>query len=112
LISTSQLKVGVDAQSIWVSDGREPAFVAVQRDYLYARNVSLRQLISRTYSIDEYEVDGNMPWLDRPRYNVELRAPKNVSMEQFVAQLLKQRFNLELVVRPTVRASQPTGMDL
>lgn len=112
VIAISQLQVPAGARSIWLSEGNEPAFVAVQKDYLYARNVSLRQLISRAYAIDEFNVDGNLPWLDRPRYNVELRAPQNVSIEQLVAQLLKQQFNLELVVRPTVRARQSTGLDL
>lgn len=113
VISTSQLHVPAGTRAIWRSDTAGPSFFAAQDRYVYARNVSLRQLISHAYGVDDREVQGNLPWLDRPLYNVELRGPANTEIghRQLVAELLKKQFNVELIVRPTAQVKQSDGLN-
>lgn len=113
VITTSQIHVAAGAQSITPTNDSGPAYFAAHDDYVFARNVSLRQLISHAYDIDEYDVKGNLPWLDHPRYNVELRAAPDAPVDhrQLIADLLKRQFNLELIVRPTLGRHEPSGLD-
>jgi bla regulator protein blaR1 len=106
VISTSHIHVAAGAKSIWPTRGG-PSFFTAEDGFIYARNVSLRELISHTYGVDVHEVDGPLLWLDRARYDLELRMPANESKEWLVADLLKQRFNLELVVRPNPHVMRP-----
>lgn len=110
VISRSEIHVPAGAKSIWPTRGG-PSFFTEQAGFVYARNLSLRELISHTYAVDVHEVDGRFEWLDRPRYDLELRVPSNASKERLVAELLKQRFNLELVVRPTLHSKKATGLE-
>lgn len=105
VIATSTLTVAVGARSIRVSEAPEPGFVTTGNDSIYARNVSLRELIGAAYAIDPHDVKGDQRWLDLPRYDIELRAPydRPVDARALVAELLDQQFNLELIVRPTIR---------
>jgi len=112
VVSASQLQVAAGTRAIWRSDDAGPSFIAVRDSYVYARNVSLRQLISHAYGVDDHDVQGDLPWLDRPRFNVELRAPDDSEIDhrELVAGLLKEQFNLELIVRPTARVRQTAGL--
>lgn len=103
LVSVPELRVPAGVRAIHRSDEAGPTFFAARDSYVYARNVSLRQLISHAYDIDDRDVKGNLPWLDRPLYNVEMRAPANAAIghRELVAELLKEQFNLDLIVRPT-----------
>jgi bla regulator protein BlaR1 len=101
VFAPSDLTVAAGARSIQLSRAGEPTVTVVHDDYIYARNVSLRELISQAYSVHGRGIRSDDRSLDYPRYNVELRAPRNGSgdQRQLVADLLKQ-FNLELIVRP------------
>lgn len=101
VIATSELRVAAGASSIEPSGGEDPTFTVVQDDYVYARNVSLRELVSEVYSVHPREVRSHSRALDYPRYDIELRAAKEGSGDPrlLVAELLKRQFNLELVVR-------------
>lgn len=105
VIATSDLRVAAGARSIHMSKPNEPTIVVVHDDFVYARNVSIRELISHVYSVQVREVTSYDEGLDYPRYDVELRTARDGQddQRQLVADLLKRRFNLELVVRPTPR---------
>jgi beta-lactamase regulating signal transducer with metallopeptidase domain len=104
VIATSQLDVAAGTRSIRVSDQHGPTFINTKDDHVYARNVSLRELISRAYAIDAHDVFGDSRMLDAPRYNIDLRSPagSSFSHRQLVVDLLDQQFNIQLTVRPTV----------
>jgi bla regulator protein blaR1 len=106
VISTSQLSVAAGTRSIRVSERSGPAFVNAVDDHIYARNVSLRELIGHAYEVAARDVRGDYSRLDTIRYDVDLRSPAGTALDyrQLVAELLDQQFNIELVVRPAVRA--------
>lgn len=106
IVSTHGIHVNAGARVIEVSRAREPAFVVMEKDFLYARNVSLRQLISDVYAVNLRNVSGSEQWLDRSRYDIELAAAADASMDAraLVADLLRQRFNIDLIVRPALTA--------
>ena len=103
IISMAGIRVTAGARSIQLSDAHQPPFVIMDEGYLYARNVSLRQLISDVYSVNVRNVAGT-EWLDRSRYDIELAASSDSQMNarELVADLLRQRFNLDLIVRPSL----------
>ncbi|HKE93077.1 MAG TPA: M56 family metallopeptidase, partial [Povalibacter sp.] len=111
IVATSALQVVAGAHSIQESRPDELTFVVVRDDYVYARNVSLRELISEVYAVHAREVMGYDRGLDYPRYDVALRAPRSGESDhrQLVADLLKRQFNVELVVQPTLRAVRTPG---
>jgi beta-lactamase regulating signal transducer with metallopeptidase domain len=104
VVATSELKVAAGASSIQLSKAGERSFIVMQGDYVYARNVSLRELVSEAYSVHPYDVRSQSRMLDAPRYDIELRAPSGGASDpqRLVAALLEQQFNLELVVRSTL----------
>ncbi len=101
IVATSELKVSAGARSIQRSDADEPGFVVVQKDYVYASNVSMRELISQVFSVENRQVRAYGRELDYPRYDIELRATQGdlSDARHLVADALKQQFNLELIVR-------------
>lgn len=106
LVMTSAVTVAAGARSIRVSEAAGPTYIIVHDDYVYGRNVSLRELIGGAFSVRANDVAGAVRWLDQPRYDIELAAPRGGATDhrQLVADLLEQQFNVELIVRPTVRA--------
>lgn len=106
VVATSALQLAQGVDSVEVSTSG-PAYVVVQDDYIYARNTSLRELISHVYAVHVSEVRGHEISLDHPRYDIALRSPVSTAADNrvLVAELLKRRFNLELVVRPQVRTA-------
>ena len=103
IIPMGGIRVTAGVRSIELSEAYQPPFVIMDEGYLYARNVSLRQLISDVYSVNERNVAGT-EWLDRSRYDIELAASSDSQMNarELVADLLRQRFNLDLIVRPSL----------
>jgi bla regulator protein BlaR1 len=101
VVATSSLNVAAGASSIRLSAVNAPSLIVVRDDYVYARNVSLRELISTAYGVPAYEVGGDEVALDRSRYDVTLRAPVGSVIEQreLVTSLLKEQFNLEVIAR-------------
>ena len=93
------------ARSLRISDGSGPAFVAAEGDHVYARNVSLRELIGHSHGIRVRDVMGRYRWLDQPRYDVELRSADGMAdPRKLVAALLSEQFNIELIEQPFVAA--------
>ncbi|HVF15801.1 MAG TPA: M56 family metallopeptidase [Steroidobacteraceae bacterium] len=106
VIATSNLTVAAGTRSIRISDRSGPAFINTGEDHVYARNVSLRELISHAYAVRERDVKGDPRRLDHTRYHVDLRLPAGaaVDLRVLVADLLDQQFNLELIASPTQHA--------
>lgn len=104
VISTGTIAVTPGAHLLQVSGSTDASFIVLRDDYLYARNVSMRELISDVYAVSVREVSSDGTWLDQPRYDVELRAPvgHQADQRQLVADLLDRQFNIELRVNPTV----------
>jgi bla regulator protein blaR1 len=105
VIATSQLKVAAGTRSIRISEHTDPTFINADGDHVYARNVSLRELIGHAYAIDADDVFGDRRVLDHTRYNVDLRSPagSGVGHRELVVDMLAEQFNIQLIVRPTVR---------
>lgn len=101
IVATSELRLSAGARSIQRSSANEPGFVVVQEDYVYASNVSMRELISRVFSVESRQIRGYGRSLDYPRYDIELRATQGdlTDARRLVTDALKQQFNLELIVR-------------
>ena len=106
VIAASDLQVARGAHSIAPSADGQPGYVVVHDDYVYARNVSMRELISEVYGVPLRGVSSTTLGLDFPRYDIELRAEQGSGQDQreLVAALLKRHFNLELLVRPSTTA--------
>jgi beta-lactamase regulating signal transducer with metallopeptidase domain len=104
VVATSTLNVAAGTRSIRISDRHGPSFINAADDHVYARNVSLRELIGHAYAINAHKVFGDERVLDGLRYDVDLRSPagSSVNHRQLVAGLLDDQFNIELIVRPTV----------
>jgi beta-lactamase regulating signal transducer with metallopeptidase domain len=107
IISTAGITVTAGARSIQVSNSSQPPIIVGQEGYLYARNVSLRQLISDLYAVNVRNISGSEQWLDQPRYDIELAAATDKPMDsrELLVELLRQRFNIDLVVRPDLVVS-------
>jgi hypothetical protein len=101
IIAISELRLSAGARSIQRSNANEPGFVVVQDDYVYASNVSMRELISQVFSVESRHIRGYGRSLDYPRYDIELRATQGdlTDARRLVTDALKQQFNLELIVR-------------
>lgn len=108
VVATSSVAVAAGTRSIRVSAPAGPTYVVLRDDYVYGRNVSLRELIARAYGVRARDVLGHAPWLDHPRYDVELRAAVRNShaYRRLVADLLDRQFNVELIMRPTPRLAE------
>jgi beta-lactamase regulating signal transducer with metallopeptidase domain len=108
LVAAADLKVASGAHSIRLSNPAQRPLTVLHEDFVYARNVSLRELISQVYSVNGRGVKSNDLALDYPRYDIELRASDTelTNHEQLVAELLKRQFNLELVIQTGLRAAK------
>lgn len=108
VVTAADLRIAADTLSMTVSRADAPAFVVMHDDYVYARNISVRELISQVYAVDASRVTSDGRSLDHPRYDIELRGPRDRrhDQQQLVADLLRRQFNLELIVLPR---AQPTG---
>jgi beta-lactamase regulating signal transducer with metallopeptidase domain len=101
VFTASDLTVAAGARSIQLNRSDERSVTVVHDDYIYARNTSLRELISEAYAVNGRGIRSDDRALDYPRYNIELRTPRSGSGDrrQLVADFLKQQFNLELITR-------------
>jgi uncharacterized protein (TIGR03435 family) len=79
--------------------------LVISDEYVYGRNVTLRELIGRACSVSTSDVAGELRELDHPRYDIAIRAPvgHNADRKQLVAELLRQRFNVRLLDRSVRR---------
>ena len=65
---------------------------------LNANNISLKRLIAVAYSVTDFQVAGNLPWLESARWNMEARAPGPSGLPQLrlmLRALLEDRFQLK-----------------
>jgi uncharacterized protein (TIGR03435 family) len=65
---------------------------------LNATNISLKRLIAVAYSITDFQIFGNVPWLESERYDMEARAPGPAALPQLrlmLQPLLADRFKLK-----------------
>jgi beta-lactamase regulating signal transducer with metallopeptidase domain len=101
VIATSNIAPAAGTRLLRLSDAASPSFIVTEQDYVYARNVSLRELIGHVYLVNARQVAGDRRWLDRGRYDIELRVSQGSAgdAQQLVSELLRQQFNVELIVR-------------
>lgn len=99
LIVTTDRAITPGTQLFRISNPTGPSFLVMNERYVYGRKVSLRELIGRAWGVALDEVSGEM--LDRPRYDIEIRASANSAQDQrkLVRDILEQRFNIQLVTR-------------
>jgi bla regulator protein blaR1 len=109
VIATSGVEVTAGTRSIRVTQAEGPAFIVVEDDYVYARNVSLRDLISQAYAVRARDIAGTIQTLDQPHFDVQIKAPVGGSTDakRLIADLLERQFNVELIVRPSLRVAEP-----
>src|SRR5580704_18792129 len=65
---------------------------------LNATNISLKRLIAVAYSITDFQIFGNVPWLESERYDMAARAPGPAGLPQLrlmLQPLLAERFKLK-----------------
>jgi uncharacterized protein (TIGR03435 family) len=65
---------------------------------LNADNISLERLIAVAYSVTDFQIFGNIPWLESDRYDMEARAAGPASLPQLrlmLRTLLADRFKLK-----------------
>jgi uncharacterized protein (TIGR03435 family) len=65
---------------------------------LNANNISLKRLIAVAYSVTDFQIFGNVPWLESDRYDMEARAAGPASLLQLrlmLRTLLADRFKLK-----------------
>lgn len=101
IIVASDLDIAAGARSIRLSDQTTEPMTVLHEDFVYARNVTLRELISEVYAVTGRGIRSDKRALDYPRYDIELRASQKgaADHEHLVADLLKQQFNIELVTQ-------------
>jgi beta-lactamase regulating signal transducer with metallopeptidase domain len=104
VIAASAGAIAAGTSSIRVTEAAGPAFIMVDDDYVYARDVSLRDLISRAYAVRARDIAGSIESLDQPHFDVQLKAPVGGSIDakHLIADLLERQFNVELIVRPSL----------
>jgi uncharacterized protein (TIGR03435 family) len=65
---------------------------------LNATNISLKRLIAVAYSMTDFQIFGNVPWLESERYDMEARAPGPASLPELrlmLQPMLADRFKLK-----------------
>jgi beta-lactamase regulating signal transducer with metallopeptidase domain len=104
VLVTSHIVIAAGKQSIRPSASSQPAVMVMRGDYVFGRNVSLRDLIVRAYAVSRSEVSSNAIGLDAPRYDIELRARPGSTADprRLIAELLDRRFNVKLVTFPAL----------
>ncbi len=113
VLVTSHIVIAAGKQSIRPSASGQPAVMVMQGDYVFGRNVSLRDLIVRAYAVRRNEVSSDAIGLDAPHYDIELRAEPGTAADprRLIAELLDRRFNVKLLTFPAIeveeRASRP-----
>ena len=104
VIAASAGAIAAGTSSIRVTEAAGPAFIMVEDDYVYARDVSLRDLISQAYAVRARDIAGSIESLDQPHFDVQLKAPvgRSIDAKRLIADLLERQFNVELIVRPSL----------
>jgi len=91
---------------------RQQSIVA-DREGVYIRNTSLRDLIALSYGVERWQVRGNFQWLDALRYDIRAVTRDPVSepdeldpyaLRDLTARLLAARFDLEIHVNRQCQA--------
>src|ERR1700722_2359112 len=65
---------------------------------LNANNISLKRLIAVAYSVTDFQIFGNVPWLESDRYDMEAKAAGPAALPQLrlmLRTLLADRFKLK-----------------
>jgi uncharacterized protein (TIGR03435 family) len=65
---------------------------------LNATNISLKRLIALAYSVTDYQIFGDLPWLESQRFNLEAKATALTALPQLrlmTQSLLDERFKLK-----------------
>jgi uncharacterized protein (TIGR03435 family) len=79
------------------SGGRGFSIVPLPGGKLNATNITLKRLIAVAYSVTDFQIFGNVPWLESDRYDMEARAPGPAPLPQLRLMprtLLEDRFKL------------------
>lgn len=78
--------------------GRGFSIVPLPGGKLNARNISLKRLIAVAYSVTDFQISGNVSWLESDRWDMEARAPGPAALPQLrlmLRTLLADRFKLQ-----------------
>jgi uncharacterized protein (TIGR03435 family) len=70
---------------------------------LRARNIHLKRLIAVAYAVTDFQVFGNVPWLESERYDLDAKAPGPADLPQLrlmLQSLLADRFQLKIHREP------------
>ena len=70
---------------------------------LRARNIHLKRLIAVAYAVTDFQIFGNVPWLESERYDLEAKAPGPADLPQLrlmLQSLLLDRFQLKIHREP------------
>jgi uncharacterized protein (TIGR03435 family) len=87
--------------------------IVADREGVFIRNTSLRDLIALAYGVDRWQVSGNGQWLDSLRYDIRAVTRDPVSepeeldpyaLRDLTAKLLAARFDLEIHVNRQCQA--------
>src|SRR5215472_10079073 len=63
-----------------------------------ATNISLKRLVALGYSVTDYQIFGDLPWLDSQRFDVEAKASKLTALPELrlmTQSMLDERFKLK-----------------
>ncbi len=66
---------------------------------LQARNIAPKRLIAVAYSVTDFQIYGNLNWLESQRYDMDAKAPGPAALPQLrlmLRSLLEERFNLKI----------------
>src|SRR4029453_8965752 len=88
-------------------------YIVADREGVFIRNTSLRDLIALSYGVERWQVRGNFQWLDALRYDIRAVTRDPVSepdeldpyaLRDLTARLLAARFDLEIHVNRQCQA--------
>jgi bla regulator protein blaR1 len=66
---------------------------------LQARNIALKRLIAVAYSVTDFQIYGNLNWLESQHYDMDAKAPGPAALPQLrlmLRSLLEERFHLKI----------------
>jgi len=98
LLSQAPLEFEVASVKLNTSGGPGFSIMPQPGGKLNASNISLKRLIAVAYSVTDFQIAGNVPWLESVRWDMEARAPGPAALPQLrlmLRTLLEDRFKLK-----------------
>ena len=88
----ASIKPSIPGSEFWIRP-------AANGSRLNTKNVTVRRMIMRTYSIADWQISGGPAWIDSDRYDIDAKPEHPVSSEQLLLMLqtlLADRFKLSM----------------